>query len=64
VSWGSATYLSLDVACANGSQSSGGSSAMAVSLPDAQGSCTATVSEPTSEDVAVSFTITIGPAGG
>jgi hypothetical protein len=37
---------------------------MAVSLPDAQGTCEATVSEPSSEDTALSFTITIGPSGG
>lgn len=64
VSWGNDVYLSLAVTCPNASQSAGGSSAMAVSLPDAQGTCEATVSEPSSEDTALSFTITIGPSGG
>jgi hypothetical protein len=52
------------VSCANGNQSVGGTSAMQASLPDAQGSCRATVSEPSSESTALTFTITIGPAGG
>ena len=33
-------------------------------LPDASGSCLATVSEPSSESAALTYTITIGPAGG
>jgi len=33
-------------------------------LPDATGSCRATVSEPSSESAALTYTITIGPAGG
>ena len=37
---------------------------MAASLPDAGGSCLATVSEPASETAALTYTITIGPAGG
>ena len=37
---------------------------MAASLPDASGSCLATVSEPTTESASLTFTITIGPAGG
>jgi hypothetical protein len=37
---------------------------MAASLADASGSCLATVSEPTSESAALTYTITIGPAGG
>jgi hypothetical protein len=37
---------------------------MALTLPDASGSCLATVSEPSSESTALTYTITIGPAGG
>ena len=62
--WSGATYLTMEVSCPSGSQSVGGSSAMAASLPDASGSCLATVSEPTSESTALTYTITIGPAGG
>ncbi|HEY6472582.1 MAG TPA: hypothetical protein VIY26_06795 [Acidimicrobiales bacterium] len=64
VTWSGDTYLTMEVNCPSGSQSVGGSSAMAASLPDASGSCLATVSEPTSESAALTYTITIGPAGG
>jgi hypothetical protein len=64
VVWSGATYLTMEVACANGSQSVGGTSAMAASLPDASGNCLATVSEPSSESTALTYTIMVGPAGG
>lgn len=64
VTWSGDTYLTMQVSCASGSQNVGGSSAMAASLPDASGSCLATVSEPASESAALTYTITIGPAGG
>jgi hypothetical protein len=64
VTWSGDTYLTMGVNCPSGSQSVGGSSAMAASLADASGSCLATVSEPTSESTALTYTITIGPAGG
>ena len=64
VVWSGNTYLTMVVSCANGNQSVGGTSAMQASLPDAQGSCRATVSEPSSESTALTFTITIGSAGG
>jgi hypothetical protein len=64
VIWSGSTYLTLDVSCPSGSQSAGGTSAMAVTLPTASGSCLATVSEPASESTALTYTITIGPAGG
>ncbi len=64
VVWSGSTYLSLEVTCPSGDQSGGGTSAMAASLPDASGSCLATVSEPTTESASLTFTITIGPAGG
>ena len=64
VTWSGDTYLTMQVSCPSGAQNVGGSSAMAASLPDASGSCLATVSEPTSESAALTYTITIGPAGG
>jgi hypothetical protein len=64
VVWSGPTYLTMQVSCPNGSQNVGGSSAMEASLPDASGSCLATVSEPASESTALTYTITIGPAGG
>jgi hypothetical protein len=64
VVWSGPTYLTMQVSCPSGSQNVGGSSAMEASLPDASGSCLATVSEPGSESTALTYTITIGPAGG
>jgi hypothetical protein len=64
VVWSGSTYLTLEVSCPSGSQSVGGTSAMEATLPDASGSCLATVSEPASEDTALTYTITIEPAGG
>ncbi len=64
VLWSDNTYLTMSVSCPSGSQSVGGTSAMAASLPDASGSCLATVSEPASETASLTYTITIGPAGG
>ena len=64
VLWSGTTYLTMTVTCPNGTQNVGGTSAMEASLPDASGSCRATVSEPSSETAALTYTITIGPAGG
>ncbi len=64
VLWSGTTYLTLEVSCPGASQSVGGTSAMAASLPDARGNCRATVTEPSSESVSLTYTITIGPAGG
>lgn len=64
VVWSGDTYLTMEVTCPNGDQSVGGTSAMAASLPDANGSCLATVSEPASESVSLTYTISISPAGG
>jgi hypothetical protein len=64
VLWSGTTYLTMTVSCPNGTQNVGGTSAMEASLPDASGSCRATVSEPSSETAALTYTITIGPAGG
>jgi hypothetical protein len=64
VVWSGPTYLTMQVSCPSGSQNVGGSSAMAATLPNASGNCLATVSEPESESTALTYTITIGPAGG
>jgi hypothetical protein len=64
VVWSGDTYLTLDVDCPNGDQSAGGTSAMAASIPDATGSCVATVSEPATESTALTYTIAISPTGG
>ena len=64
VIWSGSTYLTMVVSCSNGSQTVGGTSAMQATLPDAAGSCRATVSEPSSESATLTFTITIGPPGG
>jgi hypothetical protein len=64
VVWSGTTYLTMQVSCANGGQNVGGTAAMAASLADASGSCLATVSEPTSESTSLTYTISIGPAGG
>ena len=64
VVWSGSTYLTMTVSCPNGSQNVGGTGAMDASLPDASGSCQATVIEPAPEATALTFTITIGPAGG
>jgi hypothetical protein len=64
VVWSSPTYLTLTVGCGGPVQSVGGTTAMRATLPDAAGSCGATVSEPSSESTALTYTITIGPSGG
>jgi hypothetical protein len=64
VLWSGNTYLTMAVSCPGGSQNVGGTSAMAASLPDASGSCVATVSEPASETASLTYTISIGPSGG
>ncbi|MGO8826366.1 MAG: hypothetical protein ACLQU9_14175 [Acidimicrobiales bacterium] len=64
VLWSGTTYLTMTVSCPSGSQSVGGTSAMEASLDDATGSCRATVTEPSSESATLTYTISIGPAGG
>ncbi len=63
VVWSTPIYLTLVVGCPGQSQSVGGTTAMATTLPDAAGPCRATVTEPASESVALAYTITIGPPG-
>jgi len=64
VVWSGDTYLTMQISCPSGGENVGGTAAMAASLPDASGSCLATVSEPTSETTSLTYTISIGPAGG
>jgi hypothetical protein len=64
VTWSNGTYLTMDVSCAGFSQSTGGSSALSMSIPNAQGACQATLTEPANEDVTLSYTMTITPSGG
>ncbi len=64
VVWSGSTYLTMEVSCPSGDQSVGGTAAMAASLPNASGSCLATVTEPSTESTALTYTISIGPAGG
>jgi hypothetical protein len=63
VVWSNPIYLTMVVGCSGESQTVGGTTAMAATLPDAAGPCGATVTEPASESVALAYTITIGPAG-
>lgn len=64
VVWSGDTYLSMSVSCPSGGDDVGGTSGMEASLPNASGGCTATVTEPSSESAALTYTITWGPAGG
>jgi hypothetical protein len=64
VTWSGATYLTMSVTCSGFNQSTGGSSAMSMSIPNAQGACQATVGEPTTENDTLSYTIAIDPTGG
>ncbi|HXY28221.1 MAG TPA: hypothetical protein VEH82_08065 [Acidimicrobiales bacterium] len=64
VVWSGGSYLAMEVSCPGASQSVGGTDAMAATLPEAVGSCTATVSEPPAENASVTYTITIEPLGG
>jgi hypothetical protein len=63
VLWSTPVYLTMTVSCPDTSQTVGGTTAMQTSLPDASG-CQATVSEPPSESSSLTYTVTIGPAGG
>ena len=64
VVWSVDTYLTMTVTCTQGEgQSVGGTMAMGASLPDAGGTCQATVTEPSTENTTLTYTITMGPAG-
>ncbi len=64
VTWSNGTYLTMAVSCSGFSQNTGGSSALSMSIPDAQGACQATLAEPASETVTLSYTLTITPGSG
>jgi hypothetical protein len=64
VVWSGSTYLTLTVSCPSGSQSVGGTAAMQATVPGATGTCLATVSEPSTESVSLTFSISWGPVGG
>jgi len=52
------------VSCPDGYQTAEGTSSIAVVLPDADGACELTVKEMLVQYAAISYTLTIGPAGG
>jgi hypothetical protein len=64
VVWSGDTYLTMSVTCPSGGDNVGGTSGMEASLPNASGNCTATVTEPSSESVTLTYSISWGPAGG
>jgi hypothetical protein len=64
VVWSGNTYLTMSVSCPSGGNDAGGTSVMEASLPNASGNCTATVTEPSSESVSLTYTISWGPADG
>jgi hypothetical protein len=64
VSWPSTVTLSLSVSCPAGTQTAEGASQVAVVLADADGACDLTLKETLVQYDAVSYTLTIAPAGG
>jgi hypothetical protein len=64
VSWSPTTTLSLYVSCPDGSQTGEGTSSVSVVLPDADGACELTLKLILVQYNAVSYTLTIAPAGG
>jgi hypothetical protein len=64
VVWSGDTHLAMSVICPSGGHDVGGTSSMEASVPNASGNCTATVTEPSSESVSLTYTISWGPAGG
>lgn len=64
VTWSSSTYLSLHVTCSGFDQTSGGSSVISLSIPNAQGTCQAVLSEPAPATAVVSYTLTVNPGSG
>jgi hypothetical protein len=64
VTWSSSTYLSLNVTCSGFNQTTGGSSVISMSIPDAQGTCQAVLSEPAPANAVVSYTLTVNPSSG
>ncbi len=64
VSWSPSDSLSLSVSCPNGAQTAEGTSSVAVVILDADGPCDLTLKEMLVQYDAVSYTLTIAPAGG
>ena len=62
--WPTTPILSLTVTCPQGSKTAEGSMSVSVQLPDADGSCAVTLKETAVQWDAVSYRITIAPAGG
>jgi hypothetical protein len=62
--WSDATYLTLNVTCTGFNQSTGGSSALSLTIPDAQGSCQAMLSEPANENDMLTYTLVVSPGNG
>ena len=63
VTWTPQVELTLTATCADGTQSGDGDGTLELTLPDAQGTCQLTLSEPASETADVTFTLTITPSG-
>jgi hypothetical protein len=61
--WSDTTYLTLNVTCSGFNQSTGGSSALSMQIPDARGACQAILSESTGETDTLSYTLVIDPNG-
>jgi hypothetical protein len=59
--WSGSTTLTLSVDCPDAARSASGTSSVTVTLPQAEGDCQATLSEPSTESDTVSYTLSIGP---
>jgi hypothetical protein len=64
VQWPTSTTLDLAVTCPSGTQQTEGVSSLRLTLADPHGSCQATLSEPTTEDATLTYSMTIGPWNG
>jgi hypothetical protein len=62
VTWTPEVGLTLTATCTNGTQSGEGDSSLDMTLPNAEGSCQLTLSEPAGETADVTFSLTITPA--
>ena len=63
-SWSPTDSLSLSVSCPDGSQTAEGTTSVAVVIPDADGPCDLTLKIMLVQYDAISYTLTIAPAGG
>jgi hypothetical protein len=62
VTWTPQVELTLTATCADGTQSGEGGGSLELTLPDAQGACQLTLSEPASESADVTYSLTITPS--